>query len=68
MGCNALSGLSMLESACATHAKSSVTIYGMADALVRYASGLNAAYSRNSGVRHGGEQRHQHHQSFWLQG
>lgn len=38
-----LLGLSLLALACAGHAQSSVTLYGVADAGVRYGSGLTAA-------------------------
>jgi len=45
-GCrNPLLGLSLLALAYAGHAQSSVTLYGVADAGVRYGSGLTAAYA-----------------------
>jgi predicted porin len=44
-----LLGLSLLAFACAGHAQSSVTLYGIADAGVRYSSGLNAAYGGDAG-------------------
>lgn len=44
-----LLGLSLLALACAGHAQSSVTLYGVADAGVRYSSGLNAAYGGDAG-------------------
>ena len=44
-----LIGLSMLAFACAGHAQSSITRYGVADAGVRYGSGLNTAYGGDAG-------------------
>ncbi|SDO24159.1 Outer membrane protein (porin) [Rhodoferax sp. OV413] len=45
-----LAALSLLACACAAHAQSSITLYGVADASLRYTSGLDAANAASAGT------------------